>query len=379
MARSPPLHYDQTLFRDPEVFNPTFVPEHLHHRDAQVKELAFLIHPTLQGGRAINAIFRGPPGTGKTTTVLRVFAELKEATRKVIPAYVNCRQNATQTAVYRAIFEEVCGYAPSIGRHLDEIRDGIAARLRDTDARLLVCFDDANYLVAADTYNILLYQLLRLHERWDGVRDAGVFAVTNDLRQNLCAEADGPVWSVFHPYEVNFWPYTRTEVHAILSDRVQQGLYPGVMPTGILDLVSRLTADARDIRVGIDLIRTAVARTEADGRRRVTREDVMCVASGVNSPVLAARTAALSPGERSFLYHLAERSLAGDDMMAGAVYEEMQDYVAAGKTTCHNRLQRLADAGIIDLISTGKGHEVLLRYPPGEIFAACAGDLVPPK
>jgi len=53
MTYSPLLRSDQTLFRDPDVFELTFVPEHLHHRDAQVKELAFLISPTL------------PPSPGK--------------------------------------------------------------------------------------------------------------------------------------------------------------------------------------------------------------------------------------------------------------------------------------------------------------------------
>jgi len=86
MTRSRLLRSDQTLFRDPDVFELTFVPEHLHHRDAQVKELAFLISPTLRGGSALSAVLRGPPGTGKTTTVLRIFREVTEETRQVVPA-----------------------------------------------------------------------------------------------------------------------------------------------------------------------------------------------------------------------------------------------------------------------------------------------------
>jgi len=31
----------QALFRDPEVFEFTFLPDHPHHRDARVRELAF--------------------------------------------------------------------------------------------------------------------------------------------------------------------------------------------------------------------------------------------------------------------------------------------------------------------------------------------------
>ncbi|WP_343241595.1 AAA family ATPase, partial [Methanoculleus sp. UBA312] len=112
MTHSPLLRHDQTLFRDPDVFEFTFVPDHLHHRDAQVQELAFLIRPARRGGSALSAVLRGPPGTGKTTTVRRLFREVTETTRQIIPAYVNCRHDRTPLAVYRSIFEQVHGYAP---------------------------------------------------------------------------------------------------------------------------------------------------------------------------------------------------------------------------------------------------------------------------
>jgi len=371
MRYSSLLRSDQTLFRDPEVFESTYTPEHLHHRDAQVRELAFLIRPALRGASPMNAILRGPPGTGKTTTVRRVFAEVAAETRRVVPVYINCRQDHTLLAVYRCISRHLSGYAPP-SRHLDDVREVIAARLRERDARLLVCLDDADYLIAAGTYNVLLYQLLRLYEGWSDLRGAGVFAVTSDLALNLYAEADGPVRSVFHPTEVNFWPYTKTEIRGILSDRVRQGLYPGVVPATVLDLVVEMTAGEQDVRVGIALLRQACLQAEGDSRRRVTRKDVMDVVAGVGSPALAARTTGLSSGERALLYRIAEQSLSGAEMMAGAVFEEVQDYLAVGKTTYHARLRRLADAGIIDLLHTGKGYEVFLRYAPDEVFAACA-------
>jgi cell division control protein 6 len=199
MTHSPLLRSDQTLFRDPDVFEPAFVPDHLYHRDAQLQELAFLLQPALRGGSAGSAVLRGTPGTGKTTTVRRIFAAVAEETRQVIPAYINCRHDHTPLAVYRSIFEQVCGCpAPPAGRYLDEIKRGIAARLRDEKAALVVCLDDADELIAAGTYNTLLYQILRLYERWN-VKKPGVFAVTSNLALNLYAEADASVRSVFHP------------------------------------------------------------------------------------------------------------------------------------------------------------------------------------
>ncbi|MFY1645362.1 AAA family ATPase, partial [Methanoculleus bourgensis] len=194
------------------------------------------------------AVLRGTPGTGKTTTVRRIFAAVAEETRQVIPAYINCRHDHTQLAVYRSIFEQVCGCpAPPAGRYLDEIKRGIAARLRDEKAALVVCLDDADELIAAGTYNTLLYQILRLYERWN-VKKPGVFAVTSNLALNLYAEADPSVRSVFHPLEATFWPYTKTEIRGILPDRAWQGLYPRVISKVLLDRLATIPAGEQDVR-----------------------------------------------------------------------------------------------------------------------------------
>ncbi|MDD3933946.1 MAG: AAA family ATPase, partial [Methanoculleus sp.] len=349
-------------------------------RDAQLQELAFLIQPAFQGGSALSAVLRGPPGTGKTTTVRRIFREVTETTRQIVPVYVNCRHDHTALAVYRSIFEQVHGYAPpSVGRHLDEIRRGIAARLRDNDAALIVCLDDANELIPAGTYNTLLYQILRLYERWD-VRKPGVFAVAGDLSLNLAAVADESVRSVFHPTEVNFLPYTTGEIRAILADRVRQGLYPRVVSKVLLDRIATIAAGEQDVRVGIGLVRLAVLRAEKDGRRRVTPGDVTAAGRAVAAPVVATRAAGLSDDERVLARLIAERSREGADMTAGAVFEAARGYLPVGRTTCHEHLNGLAKAGIVDLVpgaGRGREREVRLRYDPGDVTAACIGSKKP--
>ena len=83
------LMWDETLFRDPEVFEIDYVPEQFNHREAQIQELAFQIRPGLRGGRPLNTICRGIPGTGKDYHVKKVFSEIEDATRKLVPAYIN--------------------------------------------------------------------------------------------------------------------------------------------------------------------------------------------------------------------------------------------------------------------------------------------------
>jgi cell division control protein 6 len=169
-------------------------------------------------------------------------------------------------------------------------------------------------------------------------KSPGVFAVAGDLSLNLYAEADESVRSVFHPTEVTFPPYTKAEIRGILADRIRQGLYPGVVSKSLLDRIAGIAAGEQDIRVGIDLVRLAVLRAEKDGHRRVAPADVTAAAQAVRSPALRARVAGLPEGERALLYRITELSVAGADMIGGAVFEEVQDYLPVGKTTYHEHL-----------------------------------------
>ena len=137
-----------------------------------------------------------------------------------------------------------------------------------------------------------------------------------------------------------------------------------MVSTSLLARITGIAAGEQDVRVGIDLVRLAVLRAEGDGRRQVTAGDVTA----------AARAAGLSAGERALLSRIAEQSLAGSDMTGGAVFEGIKDYLPVGRTAYHERLKRLAEAGIVDLVpgtGRGRGREVRLRYDPAEVVAIC--------
>jgi cell division control protein 6 len=90
------LMWDETLFRDPEVLEIDYVPEQFEFRDAQMRELAFQIRPGLRGGRPLNTVCKGLPGTGKTTSIRKLFAEIEETTKKLVPVYINCQIDNTK-------------------------------------------------------------------------------------------------------------------------------------------------------------------------------------------------------------------------------------------------------------------------------------------
>ncbi|MDD5419001.1 MAG: hypothetical protein PHV57_04050 [Methanomicrobiaceae archaeon] len=119
----------------------------------------------------------------------------------------------------------------------------------------------------------------------------------------------------------------------------------------------------------------AAEHAEREGRRTVTRQDVMQVSRTVIAPTLQAKAAGLTEGESLLLCRIAEQAAFGSgEMTAGAVFAAVGERMRIGYTTYHTRLKQLAAAGIIDLpVRTGRGRtrEIVLRYDPLQVLSVC--------
>ena len=370
------LMWDETLFRDPEVFEIDHVPEQFNHRDAQIRELAFQVRPGLRGARPLNTVCRGPPGTGKTTSVKKVFAEIEEATKKLAPVYINCQIDNTKFAVFSQIYRKVTVRSPhSSGTSFKQVFDAIARALLREEQVLLVALDDANYLLYENEINHVLYPLLRSHEAYPGVR-IGVIAIVSDMSVSLQNEVDARVASVFRPTEIYFPPYSEEEVRGILEERILQGLYLNVLRSDMLDLVVEQTMKSGDLRVGIDLLKRAALNAEKEARRSVEREDI-CKAYEVSRYLhLTYSLRALKAEERGVLGRIAEMSARDDrEMNAGDVYRFVKEEVRVGYTKYYEILRKFDAMRLINLHyrqgkGQGKGRTRLisLRYDPRRVL-----------
>jgi len=366
------LMWDETLFRDPEVFEIDYVPEQFNHRDAQIRELAFQVRPGMRGARPLNTICRGLPGTGKTTSVRKVLADIEEATKKLVPVYINCQIDNTKFAIFSQIYRRVTGHPPpASGTSFKQVFDAIARFLQREEQVLLVALDDANYLLYENEINQVLYSLLRSHEAYPGVR-VGVIAIVSDMSVTLQNEVDARVASVFRPTEIYFPPYSEEEVHGILEERVLQGLYPNVLRPETLDLVVEQTMKSGDLRVGIDLLKRAALNAEREARRSVEREDV-CKAYEVSRYLhLAFSLRALKAEEREVLAGIAEMSASDDkEMNAGDVYRFVKEQAGVSYTKFYEMIQKFDSMRLLNLhYRQGRGRTRLisLRYDPGRVL-----------
>jgi len=358
------LGWDETVFRDEHVFEIDYVPEVFRHRESQLQTLQYALRPAVRGSRPLNVMVRGPPGTGKTTAVQKLFGELggQPGVRTV---RVNCQVDSTRYAVFSRVFQEIFEYEPpSSGISFKKLFGQVAERIADDDEVLVVALDDVNYLFYEDEASDTLYSLLRAHETHAGAK-VGVIVVSSDLDLDVIEDLDGRVQSVFRPEEAYFSAYDRSEITDILRDRIDVGFREDAVPTPVLDEVSELTDEAGDLRVGIDLLRRAGLHAESRASKTVEVEDVKAVYEEAKHVHLSRNLRALSDNERALVETVADR----DGDQAGDVYDTFNDRTDLGYTRYTEIVNKLDKLGLIDaeyeqLEGRGRSRTLRLTHDP---------------
>lgn len=361
------LLWEETIFRDRDLFELDHLPEHFLHREPQNNSLKFCIRPALQGGRPVNALCLGPPGTGKTTAILKLFEEIEAHSSRVVPVHVNCQMDSTRYSVFYQIYKKLFDHAPpSSGISFKRIFEKVAEATVEQDKVLVVALDDINYLFHEKEIDHVLYSLLRAHETCPGAR-MGVIGVMSEL--SLSYVLDPRVVSVFQPEEVLFPLYSRGEIADILAHRAQMGFYPGVMSEPVLDAVVDGAEKAGDLRVGIDLLKRAGLSAEKRASRAISLEDVTASMDSSRLVHLSFAMKSLKEDELKVLRLAAE----SPSSRAGEIYARFHEETGAGYTRFHEILNKLDSVRLINSDFTGAGARgrsrlISVRYDPDEIL-----------
>ncbi len=363
MADDGMLSWDESVFRDERVFEIDYVPETFYHREEQRDGLTYALRPAVRGSRPLNVMARGPPGTGKTTAILKLFDELRGQSG-VNVARVNCQVDSTRYAVFSRLFEEMFNYEPpTSGISFKKLFGQITETLVEDDEVLVVALDDVNYLFYENEASDTLYSLLRAHEAHSGAK-IGVILVSSDLDLNIIEELDTRVQSVFRPEEIYFPNYDEPEIVDILQERVDRGFHEGVCGPTVLDRVAELTAESGgDLRVGIDLLRRAGLNAEMRASTQVEQEDVEAAYEKAKHVHLSRHLRGLSDSERALIRTI----VAHDGERAGDVYEAFTEETDLGYTRYSELINKLDQQGLIDAEYTsvegrGRSRTLSLAY-----------------
>lgn len=363
------LMEEESLFKDERVFDFDYIPRDFNFRDSQLRELEYCLKPALRGGRAMNTRITGAPATGKTTAVKLMFSKVAEVTSKVVCVYVNCQIHTSKFSIFSQIHKKVVGHLPpETGVPFPRIYEAIFRNLSKEDKSLVVALDDMNYLFYDRHVNEIIYDLLRAHEIYPGVKSA-VFGILSDV--GFTYKLDLKVSSIYRPYEIFFQPYKAGEILEILRGRVKEGFNPGVVPEEVVEMIADHAFAHGDIRMGIELLRKSAINAEIEGSRKIKPHHVEKAFKGTRLIALREVLSSLSEEEKFLVRLIAEK----EEVASGRLYKEYKARTGQSYTKFYRILDKLESLRLIDTKFRGKGgrgrtRDVVSRYRGKEIAEA---------
>ena len=365
--------WGDSVFNDEHVLELDYLPEAFLHRDEQMETLKYALRPAVRGSRPLDVMARGPPGTGKTTAVQKLFDELTSVS-DVDVVRVNCQVDSTRYAVFSRLFEGLFRYEPpSSGISFKRLFAQITNHLIEEGEVLVVALDDVNYLFYEDEADDTLYSLLRAHEAHSEAK-VGVIVISSDLDLDIIDELDSRVESVFSPEETYFHAYEKDEISEILQLRVERGFKEGAIGTRVVDQIAEYTeSSGGDLRVGIDLLRRSGLNAEMRGSTTVSTDDVEEAYQNAKLVYLRRQARGLSGYSRRLFRIICIRNKTNEKTTKGTIRGEFVDSTDAGGDEFLRNLETLEQLGLVTVEdaengSGTSGSEVKPAFEPDEVL-----------
>ncbi|MCJ7632478.1 orc1/cdc6 family replication initiation protein [Candidatus Bathyarchaeota archaeon] len=324
------------VFANRDALRIDYVPERLPHREEQIKIVAGVLAPFLQGQRGSNLFVYGQTGTGKTAVVRYVLERLKDRSQKGVPktqtCYVNCRITGTGYRVLACLGQTLGVEVPFTGLATSEVLNRFRQALSSKKLLLIVTLDEIDALVK-DYGDNLLYQLTRLNENLDYGR-VSIIGISNDLR--FKERLDPRVLSSLNEEEVVFKPYTALEIRDILLERASVAFQKGTLEDSALALCSAEAArEHGDARRALDLLRVAGEVAEREGCRYVKDVQVIMAQKRIENDRVSTVLCSMPLHSKLILCSAYLLSAVEDGRtITGNVYEVYKELCGQSKTEC---------------------------------------------
>lgn len=349
--------FQDPIFKYREVLFPDYLPDHLPHREREIKTISSLVNQGLKGPAA-NIFIHGPAGTGKTASVKFIFNRLSNT--KALPVHLNCFNASTSmAALYNILitfFREVrpTRRMPSRrGLAYDELMDILLQELDRGDVVPVVCFDEVDHLLPRGSE--ILYDLSRFGEQ---SRQVQLVAVSN--HSSVFSGLDSRIMSSLRPMEeVPFHPYGRDEMREIIGARVEAAFQEGAVSGEAMDALAEVAADrGGDVRIAREALLQAGEMARRKGEERLEKGHLDEVLSDSRFIKTQKLMKGLSRREKEVLKSIPER---------GRMYKDFsRAYRHSYPNGLRDRmlryyLEKFSRLGLIDMERRGLGGGYFLR------------------
>ncbi len=351
---------EDPVFRQMEVLFPDYIPDHLPHREKEIKAVSSIINSALKNRSQIANIFiYGPPGTGKTASIRFIFRKLEEET-SAFTVYINCfRVNTRMGALYTIIFEFFRKVRPTRripsrrGVAYDELYDLLVSELKKTGAFPIICFDEIDHLLPRGSE--VLYDLSRLKEE---AIPAQIIMITND--QFVFMNVDPRIKSSLRPVEeIPYRAYTLDEMKEIIRMRVEFAFQKGVVDEEAMDYLAEVATEmGGDVRIARETLLRAGELAKKDGKFKVTVDHIKNALAESQFAKTKSMVEQLSSKERKIISLIPENGIFYPEF-----YELYRKVYPSGVRDRMLRyyLERLARYGLISMERRGVGGSYFIR------------------
>ncbi len=246
-----------TILKNECALDLEWIPKILPYREMQQRHIAACIKPLIEERNGKNLFVYGIPGIGKTVATKHVLRDLDNETDKVIPFYINCWQKNTSFKV----FVELCNqleYRFTQNKKTEEIFDILEKKINQKSA--VFVFDEVDKAEELD----FLYTLLeRIYKKT-------IVLITN--YPSWLEQLDARIASRLLPELLEFKEYTKDEVRNILKQRVSFAFAENRCELGAFNLIVEKTAERKDVRCGLYMLREAALAAEEQNSKKILAE-----------------------------------------------------------------------------------------------------------
>lgn len=339
------LGADESLFLDPLVLDPEYMPPIIEGREDEQQWVASCIKPLFSKRPGKNVFITGTPGIGKTLAVKLLLHELEMQTPDIFPIYINCWKKDSAHKIILEICDSL-GYKFVQNRNAGELLAEVGKIINKKAA--VIVLDEADKILDES----IIYQLL------EDVYTKSLILISND--PDYLTTLDDRISSRLHAEIITFEAYTFNETYDILKKRVHHAFVQNVFDKEAFDLVAQKTYSVGDIRAGLFLLKEAGERAEAKAQRKIQLQQAQQATEKLNEfKIRSSET--LNPTDQELLAVIKQHSGKTSSELF-ALYEKTGG--AKSYRTFQRKIDTLAKARVITKqdIKTNPGRTTRIHY-----------------
>ncbi|MHA1227668.1 MAG: Cdc6/Cdc18 family protein [Candidatus Hodarchaeales archaeon] len=273
------------IFRNEKVFDPSYVPDVLIHREDELSQLAnhfksLVSRETILSGKHI--VVQGSVGIGKTV-VVRKFGETiqhyciskkDDNTSNLIYVHMNCRRYRSWYLILSIILREFVNAFPARGFSNEELIVYLLNILEERSQILLLCLDEVDYLLRDQKSQDVLYSFIREYEGLNANMKGRISLILVSRDPNLFVLMDPAIVSSLSQHLVVFKKYSKEQLFDILIRRAEEGLYESSFSEEIIEVITSISYEKGDVRYAIELLWRAAKIADRERESTINIEHI---------------------------------------------------------------------------------------------------------